>query len=71
MQYKFIVIDDTGNDYMHGAQFETVAQAQSYVFKHKLAQTHLIYDLSTATVVQQGVNNEYSKNSVGTSSKRT
>ena len=52
MQYKFIVIDDTGNDYMHGAQFENVAQAQSYVFKHKLAQTHLIYDLSTATVVQ-------------------
>ena len=52
MQDKFVVIDDPGNDYMHGAQCENVARAQSYVFKHKLAQTHLIYDLSTATVVQ-------------------
>ena len=52
MQYKFIVIDDTGNNYMHGAQFKTVAQAQSYVFENDLQCTHLIYDLSTATVVQ-------------------
>ena len=51
MQYKFIVIDDTGFMHMHGQQFETVAQAQTFVTQHKLWATHLIYDLSTAKTV--------------------
>jgi hypothetical protein len=53
MQFKFIVIDDTGNANKHGAQFETVDEANAYVDTHTLWQTHLVYDLSTATVVHR------------------
>ena len=51
MQYSYIVLDDTGNMHMHGAQFETVAQAFAYLDVHSLHTTHLVYDLSTATVI--------------------
>ena len=53
MQHKFIVIDDTGNAHKHGKQFETVAEANTYVDKHALWQTHLVYDLSTAECVHR------------------
>ena len=53
MQFKFIVIDDTGNANKHGAQFETAAAANAYVDKYALWQTHLVYDLSTATCVHR------------------
>jgi hypothetical protein len=53
MQHKFIVIDDTGNAHKHGKQFETAAEANTYVDKHALWQTHLVYDLSTAECVHR------------------
>jgi len=53
MQHKFIVIDDTGNAHKHGKQFETVVEANTYVDKHALWQTHLVYDLSTAECVHR------------------
>ena len=51
MQYKYIVIDDTGHMHKHGVMFETVAQAFAYLDQHELHTTHLVYDLSTAVVV--------------------
>jgi hypothetical protein len=53
MQHKFIVIDDTGNANKHGKQFETAAEANAYVDKYALWQTHLVYDLSTAKCVHR------------------
>ena len=55
MQYKYIVIDDTGFMQQHGHQFETVAQAFAYIDQHQLHTTHLVYDLSSATVVHYSI----------------
>ena len=51
MQFKYIVIDDTGFMHKHGQQFKTVAQAFAYIDQHSLHTTHLVYDLSTAVCV--------------------
>ena len=48
MQYKYIVIDDTGNMQLHGHMFETETEAQSFIDQHKLGATHLIYNLNNA-----------------------
>lgn len=51
MQYRYIVIDDTGFMRMHGDMFETAAQAFDFVNKHRLGVTHLVYDLKSAGVI--------------------
>ena len=51
MQYRYIVIDDTGFGKQHGEQFETVQQAFDFVNQHRLGVTHLVYDLKSAGVV--------------------
>ena len=51
MQHIYIVLDDTGNMHKHGHQFETLVSAFAYINTHKLGATHLVYDLSNASVV--------------------
>lgn len=51
MQHKYIVVDDTCPQQQHCCTFETVAQAFAYMSVHQLHTTHLVYDLSSATVI--------------------
>ena len=51
MQHSYIVIDDTGNMHKHGHMFSSSSEAFAYVNTHKLGATHLVYDLSSASVV--------------------
>ena len=51
MQHNYIVLDDTGNQHMHGSQFSTITEAFAYINSNKLGATHLVYDLSNASVI--------------------
>jgi hypothetical protein len=50
LQFPFIVIDDSGYSNKHEL-FATAQLAHAYIATKRIGATHLVYDLSTATVV--------------------